>query len=137
MISNKQEFRLGNMVMDEVSGEWMEIFEIGENITAYVINRDKYPFTHKWQMAPIPLTPEIVEKLGFKKSGDQYYGPKQKDGSSLRIWTSSYQPEKFYFSLNMFNRINITSLHQFQNLYFAITGEELTMISSEQNVEEL
>lgn len=60
-----KELRKGNYVQDVVSGEWMIIDEIGENIGAVIINRDKYPLPEGWQMGPIPLTPEILEKAGF------------------------------------------------------------------------
>jgi hypothetical protein len=88
---------------------------------------------------PIPLTPEILEKAGFKKN----------------YWNNSFYPGRF--SLSLFEMHNykgdaffeydsidnilmllssdggdtstviekIQFLHQLQNLYFAITGEEL------------
>lgn len=123
---HKQELRLGNMVMDKISGEWMEVFEISENITAHVINREKYPLPDGWQMAPIPLSEDILEKSGFEPYND--------DGLWRCIGWESFTLQNRYLSDAGFNAKLwnedimpvITSLHQLQNLYFALTGEELT-----------
>lgn len=125
MISDFKEFRLGNLVMDKVSGEWMEIFEIGANITANVLNREKYPLPDGWQMAPIPLSEDILEKCGFKPYND--------DGLWLCIGWESFTLQNRYLSYDGFDAKLwnedimpiVTSLHRLQNLYFALTGEEL------------
>ena len=61
----------------------------------------------------IPLTPEILEKCGFK--------PFCKDWSKKGMIIHS---RKRGFVLNKKVPI-LTSLHQLQNLYYALTGEEL------------
>lgn len=73
---------------------------------------------------PIPLTPEILEKAGFEWS----------------IYHQAFHKENFEFdinecfpkgySLSTFKRrflivSKIKYLHQLQNLYYALTGEEL------------
>ena len=84
---------------------------------------------------PIPLTPEILEKCGFVKSKsdkddneDHYvYGNQVANNFSLYFDTDHWEIAQewndsrvyFYF----WNHIN--HLHQLQNLYFALTGEEL------------
>jgi len=69
---------------------------------------------------PIPLTPEILEKCGFEKSTDHYGGylsPKF-DLAAIRIKDNN----------TWFNgcwETKVEHLHQLQNLYLALTGEEL------------
>jgi hypothetical protein len=116
----RNELRIGNYVMDNVSGEWMIVDEIGENVGAIVINRDKYPLPEGWNMGYIPLTPEILERCGFEQNspvyGDYYNNGdififKEKDGFMLFDEGSIGNPFNY--------------LHQLQNLFFALTGEEL------------
>jgi hypothetical protein len=72
---------------------------------------------------PIPLTPEILEKCGFERQVDEnsedcFYIPISETFLEIRItdktsWIGEvYLPETKY-------------VHQLQNLYFALTGEEL------------
>jgi len=74
---------------------------------------------------PIPLTEEWLIKFGFEKTSDNMY------------WV---QPDNFmYFELNNFGIIatfpdsvadfgkRVNNVHSLQNLYFALTGEELTI----------
>lgn len=81
---------------------------------------------------PIPLTPQILEACGFEKHEDsndfwtffvlptsfqvdQSHDPEISTGvSDLFYWGDSYKTNE------------IKSLHQLQNLYFALTGNELT-----------
>jgi len=81
---------------------------------------------------PVPLTPAILEKCGFEFK-DMMFANKP-----MRYW------RKDWFCLNLFDKsdkyvlylwneketeksVYISSLHQLQNLYFALTGEELTI----------
>lgn len=74
---------------------------------------------------PIPLTPDIMEKCGFR----------------LKIFTTfellhfivslSIRPDEGPAILEIKDKGLITSLHylhQLQNLYFALTGEELEIV---------
>jgi len=71
---------------------------------------------------PIPLTPEILEKCGFRKSLNGYcYGMITNDGKNrFSIFTDGT------FKLGTQDlSVNIHHLHQLQNLYFALTNAEL------------
>ncbi len=74
---------------------------------------------------PIPLTPEILEKAGFvKKVGDiTTWGL---DGVSLM---KSKEVPGSYVLCGMIKRYltRLHYLHQLQNLYFALTGQELNI----------
>ena len=66
---------------------------------------------------PIKLTDEIIEKCNFKYSRPNF------QSSSLRNSSSIYEP--IYTYVNQPIGVHLESLHQLQNLYFALTGEEL------------
>lgn len=73
--------------------------------------------------SPIPLTPEVLEKCGFD------YTESLHRLGELEI---GYDNEDFMlmqYSLRYKKAIilKVKYLHQLQNLYFALTGEELTV----------
>lgn len=78
---------------------------------------------------PIPLTEEWLLKLGFEKYGKTKLYKNTKGRVSVTL--TSNQFGKFSgssdFLLNDFYYIPIKHVHQLQNLYFALTGEELTI----------
>jgi len=82
------------------------------------------------QIKPIPLTEEILLKCGFKKDLD---GSFQKNDVS--IFLDKRFKTNLYLQTNDSNRnfiwfgyeCKIQHLHQLQNLYFALTGEELNI----------
>jgi len=69
------------------------------------------------RVEPIPLTEEWLLKFGFYKSN-----------VTARI---DLYPEDdgvyFYFNIDPAKRVKIEYVHQLQNLFFALTGEELTI----------
>jgi hypothetical protein len=72
---------------------------------------------------PIPITPEILEKAGFEVSIDEY-----------EIFDYVYlihgMDKRFYlwFGIGEYpTETFIQYVHQLQNLYFALTGEELNI----------
>jgi hypothetical protein len=72
-------------------------------------------------VSPIPLTTEILEKCGFERDTvtktEVYRFPKL---SLMRGLDNEYR----FFDIKS---APIKYLHQLQNLYFALTGEELTI----------
>ena len=78
---------------------------------------------------PIPLTEEWLLKFGFKSIGTKYrpcYRIQRKE--RVYEFVANYQSlgivsidTTYYFA------DNIIHVHQLQNLYFALTGEELTL----------
>ena len=71
---------------------------------------------------PIPITPEWLERAGFESYDSQltYNGYKMQAGSFLIEF--EYGQYCFLESVG----IDIIHIHQLQNLYFALTGTELT-----------
>lgn len=93
-----------------------------------VILDDGFTNCYTWdEILPIPITPEILEKCGFNsvsrnEDGTYNYWSKQMDASV------DYEDENL-FRYRIHERVrtkSITSLHQLQNLYYALTGTELT-----------
>ena len=118
------DLRIGNWVTDYYgsNGTLVSIHkggsyrvEVDETITAWGEENIK----------GIPLTPEILEKCGFEKSSDPYGGylSQQLENGKLRI---AQDDNGFYHDAG-FSKPRINHLHQLQNLYFALTGTELTI----------
>lgn len=77
---------------------------------------------------PIPLTEESLLECGFTKEYDSFcYGIELSYGRYL--YNDGVNDNKLFASINSaeypLSRIPIEYLHQLQNVYFALTGEEL------------
>jgi hypothetical protein len=117
------ELRIGNCIFNEQMGQYVTItgdilFAVYNDIE---INKNYHA---------IPLTPEILEKAGFVKvDADKYLLIFEGDwhleaedmGEQYDIWL--YEDDK---NKSLPIALNYKYLHQLQNLYFALTGEELT-----------
>jgi len=78
--------------------------------------------THK-RILPIPITPEILKMCGFCLDGEGWYYLIKKNhitphGYSFNIYGNFFEIEELRIS-------KIEYLHQLQNLYFYLTGNEL------------
>jgi len=114
------ELRIGNWVLDDFSDDQPKPYRIeGDDISRAAVNGVPY--------SPIPLTPEILEKCGFeiRTLGD---GITPIYSASLLttkefiinqiIGNWCYSPSKSFSTPLLY-------VHQLQNLYFALTAEEL------------
>ncbi len=127
------EIRLGNIVEYHIlddpdeKKEWWEVNVIDIDDIAYMLldgddGNDNY--------RPISITPQWLDDLGFIKppSGKLLYKP-------MPIIKAEIHFEEFrkslvcvvYCSTGSLIPIDIKYVHQLQNLYFALTGEELTL----------
>lgn len=73
-----------------------------------------------FHLKPIPLTEEWLFKFGFVK-GSLYF----KKGLLDCVEISEDGSFNIYYGEDENNSISIQYVHQLQNLYFALTGEEL------------
>lgn len=125
------ELRIGNLCWDIHSKELLEVTALSNEgpVGFAVVNRDKYPLPDGWQAAYIPLTPEWLERMGFEKSGPQTWVERLDEYSLLVIFD-----DNTYELLDIVEHMSVRSydnriefVHRLQNLYFALTGEELTI----------
>ncbi len=119
-----EELRIGNLLQDKVSNTLLKVIELTEkDVITYVIDRSKFPLQKGWGLQPIPLTEEWLLMFGAEK-----------------IYASLYDFEGYEFGYFSFTEDGliivfqsqqlcepIKYVHQLQNLYFALTGEELTI----------
>ena len=111
-----QELRIGNWInlngndVISVMGDIQEICY--EEVSPKYINEYK----------PIPLTEEWLVKFGFVFKKDQFVKGKIKLNYTIRILSTN---ERGAFR-EVKNGIAVIHVHQLQNLFFALTAEELT-----------
>ena len=117
---NANELRLNNFIFDD-NGDTTKVFSLS-GYGCPEINDDQVSNRYK----PIPLTEEWLVKFGFEKDIE------------TKSWSILTSLEKFDYLFEISNkyqhyfqpdfaRIDIKYVHQLQNLYFALTGEELTL----------
>lgn len=117
------ELRIGNWANN---GE--KDYVIDRSSMQDIINFSEEDFTTDWK--PIPLTGEWLERFGFFKDGEYWYRRPAKIPPIY--WVNSkplYGINLGSPSLGMFSYV-----HQLQNLYFALTGEELQTDETNQKV---
>lgn len=108
------DIRVGNWVAHSGSNKPKRITV--EDFWSHYDNQDKKDRFYYYDY--IPLTPEILGKAGFVKDR---YGCWSTDSITLDVLTDS----TLWYYVTEEKRIAIISLHQLQNLYFALTGQEL------------
>jgi Mg2+ and Co2+ transporter CorA len=118
---NRTELRIGNLV--ERNGKIHEVSSIHADDTIRLFNKDKIAsigcFWLK-EVNPIPITEEWLLKFGFKKYVTRDIYPTL--SKNMLNWNDGSLYVIAYGFIN-----EIKNVHQLQNLYFALTGEELTI----------
>lgn len=129
------ELRIGNLI------ELPSFNGTGENIVAdlnyhiFACNatciRDAEYYGKDWAGRAIELTPEILIEVGFTERSNShgtYYHIKHKEfGGYAYDLDKKCISTDYPAACNGFCSLDIEYLHQLQNLYFALTGEELTL----------
>ena len=121
-----KELRIGNYIHPLLDKkEVAEICYIGENDFGYERLSDKEYFQGN-SIKPIPLTEEWLVKFGFELEDEKIY-------YHLDSYEDIYITKTSY-SFSIYNATHFTNIkqgikhvHQLQNLYFALTNEELTI----------
>lgn len=124
-----RELRIGNWVMSTEASEPTQIYALGIVAQSQCEVAQSIP-----KYEPIPLTEEWLLKFGFKKITDTKWNYKV---GQWRIYQCNFierQINNFGVLTYDYNgdvdgvanfSYGIDSVHQLQNLYFALTGEEL------------
>jgi hypothetical protein len=92
--------------------------------------------TDSLESKPIHLDKEWLLKFGFIKSSGVHFHFSY--GNTMLIWKTDYESELidnyYYFefgitkSFKAIRSVRLDYVHQLQNLYFSLTGEELKII---------
>ena len=121
-----KELRIGNYTSKGV------VYQIEED--CFYTSTDGVSYKNKWaKIHPIPLTPEIlkINKFVFDIATGTYWLNMSTHYLELLpaggYWWPTYAsiPEMSSESEQRVSTCRIQSVHQLQNLYFALTGEEL------------
>lgn len=111
------ELRTGNLIYNGGKGIAKKVMKV----TGHTISQLEKGFIHNKK--PIPLTEEWLEMFGFDKHG--------KIKSTKFLFRICFDEETPYAYLETYSggeyKIEIKYVHQLQNLYFALTGEKLTL----------
>ena len=120
-----QELRVGNILLYGNKRVIVSGIELDVNSFNYVISCSDRTAYNLYQLKPIPLTEQWLIKLGFEKHFNGYFC--ERDYLLLK----QHKLENKWFAwINKVGDIDCTrinSVHQLQNLYFALTGQELEL----------
>lgn len=117
-------------------GNWTEYNIVDENIDKWILEEvDHTDIADPIWLRPIPLTEEWLLKFGFHKQigfikfiGEKYTNSFEVSHNDLDKWYCFYRnfnkgKEDDFVLL----RNDLKHVHQLQNLYFALTGKELSI----------
>ena len=110
------ELRLGNYILDVFDLKNTVIRKIDLEDLSMFINYSNHPLPFR----PIPLTEEILLKCGFEKLGKYTFVC---DTALMQLEIDVINNKLLHSIL----AIEIKYLHQLQNLYFALTNQELNI----------
>lgn len=118
-----EELRIGNFVLH--CGEWQVVHsvdQLGINIINQPLRRMKLQ-----NLSPIILTPEVLQMCGFHKYNNAWV-PEDYDEKRYTHWYFTIWDEDgdYRYNSSEFN-VELHSLHQLQNLYYALTNNELQL----------
>ena len=126
MIDHK-EVRIGNTLKSSDSIKLINVFHIDEDDDRGRIN---YIGANNYE--PVELTPDILEAAGFGVNKDNSFGYiNENEGILIELgdFDEEFGRRVFYYVLPDTDDYTCIAyckhLHQLQNLYFALTGEEL------------
>jgi len=119
------DLRIGNLVLDRGNkvlriDYWERHNMIAQEIKVEGIG-EVHPLTEEIEyLQPIPITEEWLLKFGFEEQDRVFH-------NQIALYKGN---ECFNYNASFFEHDNFVSIeyvHQLQNLYFALTGEELIL----------
>lgn len=114
------ELRIGNWIADHEAGGCFKIESIYKNMKGvyWVSYRNESITCSIDELEPIPLTEEWLVKFGYTKSKcDTYWW----NDNNITLYYNVFDKLSNYYGYEL------KYVHQLQNHYFALTGEELTL----------
>ena len=121
---NANELRIGSLVFSKETKEVEIITGVSDIHISFSSITSGYPTIE--EIEPILLTEKWLLKFGFKKTTDGFLKIKtRKRGVCLEI---NLKTKRFILFNSFFTELLfLEHVHQLQNLYFALTGQELTI----------
>jgi len=116
----EHKFTIGNWVNEPFPMQVVSVFQDEIYCNFEGNEGDVFEFKNE-DVKPIQLTPEVLEKCGFKKDRNGYSLDDMYNLSFAITKNGDFLACFLDRSLDLI----IHHLHQLQNLYFALTGEEL------------
>jgi hypothetical protein len=117
------ELRLGNLFTEEYTNSIIQVIQLETDKIFFSLK-----FVSQWQAKPIPLTEEWLLKFGFEKNFNNFYEKLiNKDEDDFIGKLTDYGFAYYIDKKDNYPLIYIKYVHQLQNLYFALTSEELTI----------
>ena len=139
-----QELRLGNYTQDQDGNVLVVDGLESDKIDFKVVDRSKFPLKDGWKAEPIPINQDWLKKAGFEYAEGlrmlvmqpefELCGPDDYEDSVYHHIFFYHSGDSFGFEVSnewgetgnaMLSKIKY--VHQLQNLYFALTGEELRL----------
>lgn len=105
------ELRIGNIFLEKFSQTEIKVLELLSN-ERIVFEGD---FKNDWQAEPIPLTKELLLKFDWNGYMPLHFNSNFEIDEQGRLYCNSD-----------YKGVNVRYVHELQNLYFALTGAELT-----------
>lgn len=116
-----KELRIGNLI--NVCNDTCKVSGLSVNTIDFKSDNQEgfeMQITKQLDCEPIPLTEEWLLRFGFSLMPVSEYTQDTFESNGVKLWNKS----KSVFVFEHTGTI-IESVHQLQNLYFALTGEEL------------
>jgi hypothetical protein len=114
-----EELRIGNYIKLPTRNLDLVIVEeiLKDNFIICDATTNEWPIT---DYKPIPLTEEWLVKFGFEENTTSWTNWNKPNHTKEVRLTKAYGDVRFHYRV-------IKHVHQLQNLYFALTNEELTI----------
>jgi hypothetical protein len=115
------ELRIGNYIYGNMN-EICIVTELGNVLNPNLVSYREVSNIKAWgqnRQKPIPLTEEWLLKFGFEKEGGWF--------KKKRLLLFNIRNMYFTTPSRDIVSVDVTTVNQLQTLYFALTGEELTL----------
>lgn len=121
------ELRIGNIVFDEHDFPlYVSAIYPAKDGTGYLIEDSSENVIPIENTKPIPLTTEILERSGFINCSEAMF---QSKIGTLFLKRPFVEANHFLVKTTSLDKItSIRSLHELQNFFYSITGEEMTVV---------
>lgn len=128
------EIRIGNYIADSGGKVWqIDHWEYKDKVSAKpdeveFLNHvlPLHPLTeYVNELKPVALTEKWLLGFGFKQN--QWFSMRTYKKGNFEIIGCKDENMIFNVFVTRQDKVKLTSVHQLQNLYFALTGEELTL----------